>query len=865
MKTRLNGLIIMIICIAILLVLNAMAVFAYRDAVLIAQTNQDNFLNFTIKYSDLLNELNTNAKLYISTNDERYHTKFFILRNKYMEDKNSALNIMNFDDPNSISYQEMEAFKGYALSRQAEYLHFNDSERLLYSTFLDSYNEIVNLLTVAIDKRDSSAIMDTSFDEIFTSQSNKMDALSGSYINRLELNYDNILKRQQLLEITLVLFSLLLLALASVTFYILLKENGFNLYFRQLYNTVVENIDVGITILDKDFNFEYMNSKYKEIMCISTDNIQGKSIRDLFDKDIAETIENTTMHQSTGNKQVKITLGHTKKHILFSYFTIYDEDWNNKYVHLLQDTTSTEELQSQLRKQLQEIEFFSHVKDSFIANISHEIKTPINAILGMVHFLKSTRLSQNQKELVRKIETSSDILLTIISDVLDLSKIKSQSLSLYPSDFCLSEAISNVQDMFFSQVSRKSLEWRTDFEFSEDLCIHLDKTRFVQVLVNLVNNAIKFTEKGYIKLSVETLFENDQTVHLQFCVEDTGIGIAEKDISKLFHEFEQLENHLTKQHQGTGLGLFICKNIVESMEGRMWVKSVKGDGSRFFFSIPAAKALKKSISIPTASSNSVLLDGHGIKALIVEDTEINVEVAVKLLQDININCDTAPDGLAAVQMCKEKAPDYYQIILMDIHMPVMDGYTSAYLLKKEVGIKSPIIALTATDVNDSIRAEHSDTIEDFILKPFKASAFYKTISMYLNLSEKELSADMQKEDYLSIDDESEPNCSDPLSGRVEAIKNLGGNELLYNKHIGKFKINYANSTDHIDTLLEEQNYDEARRLAHSIKGLSGTLGMPNLQSAAAALEKAILAGDGYDLTVEIEDFDKELKSAIAAI
>jgi signal transduction histidine kinase len=131
---------------------------------------------------------------------------------------------------------------------------------------------------------------------------------------------------------------------------------------------------------------------------------------------------------------------------------------------------------------------------------------------------------------------------------------------------------------------------KTSFDFSSDLCLHLDKTRFVQVLVNLINNACKFTESGYVKLSVETLSENADMVLLQFCVEDTGIGIAEKDISKLFREFEQLENHLTKQHQGTGLGLYICKNIIESMDGRMWVKSTKGQGSKFYFTLPAKSA-----------------------------------------------------------------------------------------------------------------------------------------------------------------------------------------------------------------------------------------------------------------------------------
>lgn len=869
MKTRLSGLIVMIICVTILLVLNAMAVFAYRDAVLTAQTNKDNFLNFAIKYNTLLSELRTNANLYINTNDERYRTHFFLLRNEYLKNDNFTLKYRAYtENEASVKLREKMYIKGFSLSTQADYMAFNKSEQALYSSFLVSYNQIISILTDSIEKRDISILMNPSYDELNKNQYNKLTTLMNSYINRVSTNEDAVIKRQHLLEMTLVLLSMLLLILSAFTFYTILKENGFNLYFRQLYNTVVENIDVGITILDKDLNLEYMNSKYKEIMCITCDHTQGKSIRDIFDQSIVETIENATMYENIGNSRVDFNFGHLKKHIIYSHFTIYDEEGNNKYVHLLQDTTSTDELQLQLRKQLKEIEFYSHAKDSFIANISHEIKTPINAILGMVHFLKSTRLSQNQKDLVRKIETSSDILLTIISDVLDLSKIKSKSLSLYPSDFCLSQVIKNVEDMFSGQFSNKPIQWKTEFEFDPELCIHLDKTRFVQVLVNLINNAIKFTEKGHIKLTVETLFENEQTVHLQFCVEDTGIGIAEKDISKLFHEFEQLENHLTKQHQGTGLGLFICKNIIESMDGRMWVKSVKGSGSSFYFSIPVAKALNQSMLHGETANviSSVPLDGGGVKALVVEDTEINVEVAVRLLNDIHISCDTAPDGLAAVQMCKDKEPDYYKIIFMDIHMPIMDGYTAASTLRKSMGVKSPIIALTATDINDDVRTEHADTIDEFLLKPFKASAFYQTVSNYLKFNDTVKPFDSPPQTNTENTPRgSEKNSEDPFSGRKEAIKNLGGIESIYYKHVEKFKVNYAKSTEHVISLLEDQNPEEARRLVHSIKGLGGTLGMLNLQDASAALEKAIMKGSDYNLTVELEDFDRELKAVIAAI
>ncbi|HML38209.1 MAG TPA: ATP-binding protein, partial [Bacillota bacterium] len=709
-------------------------------------------------------------------------------------------------------------------------------------------------------------ILSPDYNRLYGEQAMLMTQLSKSYVDRLNASEAEAFAHQRLLKYSLAAASLLLLGFATATFCLILRRNAYNSYFNKLYNTVVENSDGGIAILDKDYCFDYMNPKYREILGIATEDIKGKTLHDTFDQNLADILENATSDTPCAEGKLDLIIGSKKKNILYSCFIIEDEWGNNKYVHLIRDTTKTEELQLQLRNQLKEINFYSRAKDSFIANISHEIKTPINAILGMVHFLKSTPLSQDQRDLVRKIETSSDILLTIISDVLDLSKIKNNSLSLYPSDFSLGMVIRNVEDMFSNQLAFKGIEWRTDYDFNPELSLHLDKTRFVQVLVNLINNAYKFTDSGYLKLSVETLSENEETALLQFCVEDTGIGIAEKDISKLFREFEQLENHLTKQHQGTGLGLFICKNIIESMDGRMWVKSTKGQGSKFYFSLPAKKSLKPELAAASSMINAVPLDGSGGKALVVEDTEINAEVAVKLLNDVNIACDIAADGAAAIQICKGKPADYYNLILMDIHMPNMDGYTAAGILKREMKIKSPIVALTATDINDQTRSEHRSTIESFILKPFRAMAFYNAISPYF--SQKNKAGIIQKSDFSAKPDLSKRQADkkkDPFAGREEAIKNLGGLESIYYKHVEKFKNNYADTPEQICSLLEAENYDEARRLAHSVKGLGGTLGMLDVMASCSELEMAILKGGNRDLKVELDNFGRELKAAIDAI
>lgn len=852
---------VMIISLVIILIMNTMSVFAYRDEILTIESQKNNILSLNMKYSRLLDKLYTNARQYLDTNDEKYKSEVYNLRNSYFENDNISLEYRIFTGSQiSESLRKSLIKADFTLSSQASYVQFNPEEQRLYVQFLKSFHIVVEKITTAVNSRNDFLLTNPEYGNAVELQSTLMNELTNSYIDRLNDNLDRIAFRQRIAEYSLVGVSLILLGFATVTFYLILRENAFNSYFRKLYNKIVENFDGGIAILDKDYRFDHVTSGYKEIMGISASNPIGKTPRETFDQHVSEIIEERTMSEPSGEGQADFFIGNKKKSIFYNYFTIEDERGNSKYIHIIRDNTKTEELQIQLRKQLKEINFYSQAKDSFIANISHEIKTPINAILGMVHFLKSTRLSQNQKELLRKIETSSDILLTIISDVLDLSKIKNNSLSLYPSDFSLESVIKNVEDMFSSQLASRGIQWRTEYSFNCSLCLHLDKTRFVQVLVNLINNACKFTETGYIKLSVETLSESDDMVLLQFCIEDTGIGIAEKDISKLFREFEQLENHLTKQHQGTGLGLFICKNIIESMDGRMWVKSTKGQGSKFFFSLPAKKTIDPRLSAASGVTSAVPLDCSGGKALVVEDTDINAEVAVRLLNEVKITCDTAADGVSAIQCCKGKPSDYYNLILMDIHMPNMDGYTAANILKKEMGVKTPIVALTASDINDQIRAEHADTIECFILKPFKVEAFYNAIAPYFPIHDKAVSASS-----FTASTEKAENPRNPFSGKEEAIRNLGGMESIYYKHVQKFKTNYVESTAHITSLLDDKNYDEARRLAHSIKGLGGTLGMLDLMESSAELEKAILKGEDYDLSVELENFDQDLKAAINAI
>ncbi|WP_130862959.1 ATP-binding response regulator [Bacilliculturomica massiliensis] len=860
---RLNNMIILILCVTFLLVINAVAVFNYRDSVLSCETRKDSMLNFVIKYQTLADNLRSDARRYLETGDEKYATSFNEQMNNYQTMDHISLGYRTFtvlqaeEQLNFVNPEE-----DFTMKAQADFLNFNEQESEVYERYLQSYGQVLSMLRKSMEERDPSLILSLSMEEKYAALGEQLRLLSRDYMHRLNAEEDDVVATQNLTEFTLILLSFLLLTVAGILFYFLLKENKWNSYFRQLYTTIVENVSVGLSIINQAGEYEYMNAKYKEILGVDNPHPVGKAPEQILDKNVSAALTGVArLDQARSGGRLHLTVNHLEKYVDYDHFLIFDDNNQKKYVDLLNDITETEQMRLRQEKNLKEIEYYSNSKDSFLANMSHEIKTPINAIVGMTYFLKETPLSRKQQDLVQKIESSSDVLLAIINDVLDLSKIKSKNLTLHPTAFSLAEMIHSVEDMFLAQITGKNLAWFCDMDFVPDLCLYLDRTRLIQVLVNLINNAYKYTEEGYITLSVETKSETAELIYLEFCVEDTGIGIEPQDIHKLFKEFEQLENHLTKQHTGAGLGLSICRHIVEAMGGRMWITSTPGDGSRFYFSIPAPKADSSDVKAasPAEPAERVSFDGQGAKVLIVEDTEINLEIAQNLLETMNVECDTAANGLEAIEQCRDKAADYYRVILMDIHMPEMDGYTASEILRNEMKITTPIIALTATEVTEETSLQHRDTISGFILKPFKVETFYKTLSKYFAPS-KDPAAGSEVSDPASGAGES--GGTGPYAGKATAIHNLGGMESIYYKHVARFKANYPQTPDEIERLLGEGNFDEAKRHAHSVKGLAGTLGMLDLQKTAYSLEKRIAARETKLIPAALEEFSEALDEVI---
>ena len=375
-----------------------------------------------------------------------------------------------------------------------------------------------------------------------------------------------------------------------------------------------------------------------------------------------------------------------------------DENGNaKKMVGVNYDITERIEALEHVNNAKKAAENASRSKSNFLANMSHEIRTPMNAVIGMTNQLLKTDLSEPQLNGVMVIKKSANALMAIINDILDLSKIESGKLAIECIPFNIEKLVHDVASTAYGLVDSKKITFVLNFTTSQvdDSHCHLgDPTRIRQILLNLVSNAIKFTEQGEISLNVDRIDANSERDRVRFEVVDSGIGIDSQTKTKLFKRFSQADESTTRKFGGTGLGLTICKQLVELMQGEINFSSELGKGSSFWFDIPLQRTTCSTASqVEELPENWEDFQFPGASVLLVEDNEINRELAIMNLEDSGVDIDWAENGEVALNKVKEK---HFDIIFMDCQMPVMDGYDATKRIRALGHAKSlPIIALTA--------------------------------------------------------------------------------------------------------------------------------------------------------------------------
>lgn len=419
------------------------------------------------------------------------------------------------------------------------------------------------------------------------------------------------------------------------------------------------------------------------------------------------------------------------------------------YDGLLVDVTERKEREKAVKKQ-RFAEAANKAKSEFLANMSHEIRTPLNVIIGMAELIMESDLDSVQLERMKMLHKSSEILLSLINDVLDISKIEAGKIDLEKTGFNLEDHIGAVMSLMGVKAGEKGLDLKFNIEEGVPSWIYGDPFRLRQVIINLVNNSVKFTDEGRITLNVKPGDVNDETVELIFSVSDTGIGIPQDRIDTLFEAFTQADNSITRKYGGSGLGLAISKKLVELMGGTIKVDSEIGKNSTFSFNAIFKRVSSKVIE-EKESERAKLAEGVTIKPiekpveiLVVEDNKMNQSLVMELLGQFGLTADIADNGKIAIRKMLEKS---YDLVLMDVHMPEMDGYeTTQSIRDANSGVLSkdaPIIAMTA-DVVDKVKQKCIDAgMNDYISKPLSKVNLYIAIKRQL----RELLGDNGEGDY----------------------------------------------------------------------------------------------------------------------
>ena len=415
------------------------------------------------------------------------------------------------------------------------------------------------------------------------------------------------------------------------------------------------------------------------------------------------------------------------------------EAFNNMLAQIQAHET---DLESQVLSRTQELELAkqdaesaNQAKGQFLANMSHEIRTPMNAIVGLVELCLNSELSFKQREYLKRVESSAHSLMTLIGDILDFSKMEAGKMQMETIPFLLEEMLEHVFSTMLQLSANKGIQLIRPPAGPEYHAVIGDPQRLRQVLINLIGNAIKFTEHGEITVSFSEISRDAHSVRLQFAISDTGIGITAEQQTKLFQAFSQGDSSVTRNYGGTGLGLIISKQLIEQMGGSIEVSSKPGIGSTFTFNVLLGATDLNTIRNFQIRRHRTSIDIgklarlHGRRVLLVEDNEINRIVAIELLEQAQLQVDIAENGELALDKLRHND---YDCVLMDVQMPVMDGYQATRLLRQIPACRDiPVIAMTANVMNGDHQHCLAAGMNDFIGKPILPATLYEALLKWI--------------------------------------------------------------------------------------------------------------------------------------
>ncbi|MFN6377830.1 MAG: ATP-binding protein [Flavobacteriales bacterium] len=493
--------------------------------------------------------------------------------------------------------------------------------------------------------------------------------------------------------------------------------------FHRLFQRQLKKFNVDIEELAPNVR-EFLSSLNSSYLHMEENRLLVERAMRLSSEELEE--KNKRLHEESQKQQVLIE---SLKTSFKSLSTGGEEINDDNLIHIAEQIKvaikERKKIEKDLVKAREVAEASLETRKIFLANISHEVRTPLNAIIGMSGVLADSDLNSEQLEYLEAIRASSEGLLVIINDILDLTKMESGKLQLEQIPFSIDHALKPVMRGFGVKAQQKNIQLTIERDVTIPDYLKGDPTRLVQVLSNLISNSIKFTNEGSVKLIIRNKGNEKDNYLIQFTVVDTGVGIDENKISAIFDEFTQEDASISRRYGGTGLGLPIAKNLVEIMGGTLDVESIKNKGSAFSFTLSLVKIEK-----PTVSDIGIGIekDLSGKKILLIEDNEINRFLASTLLKKWNATYSMAVNGIDAIHYLQK---ENFDVILMDLQMPEEDGFQSTHRIRNTLNLKTPIIALTANALESERQACLKAGMNDYLSKPYAPDDLYSKIVKHI--------------------------------------------------------------------------------------------------------------------------------------
>ncbi|MEH6625637.1 MAG: MASE3 domain-containing protein [Motiliproteus sp.] len=631
----------------------------------------------------------------------------------------------------------------------------------------------------------------------------------------------------------------------------------------------VEQSSESIIITNIDAEIEYVNKTFEQRTGYSLAEVLGKNPRLLKSgKTPNETYTAMWDAISHGRAWKGELLNRNRAGVdytEFAHITPLQQDGKiTHYVAVKEDITEKVRLAKELdehRHHLEELieqrteqltdarrraEDANQAKSTFLANMSHEIRTPMNAVIGLTHLMRRDGSKVKQEQRLDKIDAAAKHLLSIINDILDLSKIEAGKLTLEKSDFHLAAIFDQVHSLLRVQAKGKGLDIVINHD-AVPMWLTGDSTRLRQALLNFAGNAVKFTERGCVTLKAEMLEDQGEQVLIRFEVQDTGIGIDPDKLSDLFNAFEQADSSTTRKYGGSGLGLAITRRLAQVMGGNVGAESELGRGSTFWFTVRLERCWGERPLTTTArvvDAEADLRANHsGCRILLAEDNPINREVATELLSSAGLLVDTAENGRQALERIHQHV---YDLVLMDLQMPEMDGIEATRLIRS-IPMQSnlPVLAMTANIFEEDRQTCREVGMNDFVAKPVDPENLYLTLSKWLpeknvgqgsgGTARAEPAAAKNQSEVVADQMRQQLDAIDGLEAKI-GLRNMRGDARAYLRLLSQFDQSHGDDAEQLRQAFDLSDFDGARNLTHTLKGTAGTLGLTDMQEISMLLE-----------------------------